>query len=126
MENIKPWQAVLMVLAVVVLGMTIWNQLSKPRVDLPGTVLVVDVETGDLYRMKLGKRNGAYFPERNPETDRHTLMPVEQDDSGEWRIVGHAMAALADVEGELKVVNASSGVVTIESEDILDTLKAGG
>ncbi len=54
-------------------------------------------------------------------------MPVEQNENGEWYIVGHAMPALEDIaEGEISVVNISSGRVTIESEKILKTLNAGG
>jgi len=126
MEKIKPWQIILIVVAIAVLGFSVWRQLSKQRIELPNSVVVVDVTTGDLYRMKLGKRNGAYFPERNPETGKHTLMPIEKDDNGDWYIVPHAMPVLEDVDDEINVVSESSGKVTIDSEKILGTLSAGG
>jgi len=126
MERIKPWQIVLMVVAVLVLGFSVWKQMSKPSVDLPNSVVVVDVSTGDLYRMKLGKRNGAYFPERNPETGKLNLMPIEKNEQDEWYIVRHVMPALADIDGKNNVVDASSGKVTVESDEILKTLSAGG
>lgn len=126
MDNVKPWQIILIVVAVGALGFSLWRQGSKPKVDLPNSVLVVDVTNGDLYRMKLGKRNGAYFPERHPDTGDLTLMPVEQDEAGEWYIVGHAMAALQDIKEEIKVVNTTTGKVTIESDEVLRTLQAGG
>ena len=126
MDNVKPWQIILIVLAFAVLGFSLLRMSSGGKIELPNSVLVVDVETGDLYNMRLGKRNGAYFPERNPDTNRLTLMPVEQDDNGEWHIIGHAFPALQDVDGELIVVDAETGLVTIESDKVLKTLKAGG
>lgn len=126
MEKIKPWQIVLIVVAAAVLGFSVWKQMSKPSVELPNSVIVVDVATGELYRMKLGKRNGAYFPERHPDTGKLSLMPVEKNDSGDWYIVEHAMPALEDINDKNNVVNASTGRVTIESEKILSTLSAGG
>lgn len=126
MDKIKPWQIILIVLAFAVLGFSVWRQVSKPSVALPNSVLVVDVTNGDLYRMKLGKRNGGYFPEKNPNTGQHVLMPIEKNDQGEWFIVGHAMAALEDIKEKIEVVNTSTGKVTLKSEEILGTLGAGG
>jgi hypothetical protein len=126
MEQIKPWQIILIVVAVGVLGFSVWKQISKPSIDLPNSVTVVDVTTGDLYTMKLGKRNGAYFPEKNPESGKNTLMPIVKNENGDWYVDGHAMGVLQDVNGEINVVDEVTGKVTIESEEILGTLGAGG
>ncbi len=124
--DIKPWQVVVIVAAVLVLGFSVVRQMGKGKIDFPDSVLVVDVETGDMYRMSLGKRNGAYFPEKNPDSGKHTLMPVIKSESGEWVIAPHARPALQDIDGENKLVNESNWTVTIENEDVQGTLKAGG
>jgi len=126
MDNIKPWQIILIVIAVGVLGISLWRQVSAGKVNLPDSVLVVDVETGEMYRMSLGKRNGAYFPEKNPTTGENNLMPVIKSESGEWVVPNHARPAIQDIDGENNLVNESSWVVNIENEDIKGTLKAGG
>ncbi len=125
MDNIKPWQIVLFIAAVAVLGFSLWRQLGSGQVDLPNSVLVVDVETGEMYRMSLGKRNGAYFPEKNPDTGEHNLMPVVKTDSGEWIVPNHARAAMQDIDGVNKFVNESNWQVNIQNEDVKGTLKAG-
>lgn len=125
--DIKPWQIILMVVAVVVLGYSVISFLGQGRVDLPGSVLVVDVETGGVYRMDLGKRNGAYFPEKSPATERHTLMPIiKNEDDGQWYIDGHARSAMQDIDGTNKYVDESNWQVTVESEKVISNLKPGG
>lgn len=126
MDNVKPWQIILFTVAILALAFSAWKFKSGAKIDLPDSVLVVDVESGDLYRMKLGKRNGAYFPERNPETKKLTLMPVVRNDDGEWHIVGHARAALQDINGTNNVVDEATWRVDIDSDKVLKTLKAGG
>lgn len=126
MDNIKPWQIILIVAAVGVLGFSLFRFFSSRSLDLPKSVLVIDVETGEMYRMDLGKRNGAYFPEKNPSTGEHNLMPLIESENGEWVVPSHARAALQDIDGENRVVNESSWIVTVENDDIKGTLKAGG
>ncbi len=126
MSDIKPWQIILIIAALLVLGFSLWKNIGKKGVDLPDSVLVVDVSSGDMYRIKLGKRNGAYFPERNPDTEELSLMPVVKDENGDWYIVGHALPTLEDVTVTPSIVkNAQTGLVEIQSEKVLGTLKAG-
>lgn len=127
MDNIKPWQIILIVVAMVVLGLSVWRSVSTGKVDLPDSVLVIDVETGGVYRMDLGKRNGAYFPEKSPATNRNTLMPlVKSDEDGLWYIDGHARPAMQDIDGENNFVDESSWQVSVEDEKVISTLRAGG
>ena len=127
MDNIKPWQIILIVIAIGVLGFSVWRQVVKGSVNFPDSILVVDVETGGVYEMDLGKRNGAYFPERSPESGRHTLMPVvKSEEDGNWYVSGHARSALQDVDGTNNFVNESNWQVTIENEKVISKLKAGG
>lgn len=126
MDNIKPWQIILIIVAFAALGFSVWKFGFTSGIELPDSVMVVDVETGDLYKMKLGRRNGAYFPEKSPDTGKNTLMPIEKSESGEWFIVPHARPALQDINGENKVVNESTWRVEVASESALRTLNAGG
>ncbi|MEZ6163750.1 MAG: hypothetical protein R3B67_04865 [Phycisphaerales bacterium] len=126
MDNIKPWQIILIVVAIGVLGFSVWRQVNSGSINLPDSVVVIDVETGDMYQMSLGKRNGAYFPEKNPETGVNNLMPIIKDEDGRWVVPSHARAAMQDIQGTNQLVNESSWIVAVENEEIKGTLKAGG
>ena len=91
MGDVKPWQIVLFVAAVVVVGVSLgWMVLGGKRVDLPNEAVFADVSNGDLYTVNLRGRRSAMVPSKNPETGEWTLFPVERDESGAWRITERA------------------------------------
>jgi hypothetical protein len=88
MSEIKPWQIILIIAAVVVLAFSGWRMMSSGSIDQPEGHMTVDVMTGQLYLVKKGKAKGVLYPAKHPETGERTLYPVNQrdDDSGKWEL----------------------------------------
>lgn len=117
MGNAKPWQIILIVVGLIAAGFVMWRFVFKSGPDLPNSVTLVDVESGSLFVMGLGGRNKPYYPAPHPDTGRNTLLPVAKQDDGSWRITGHSLPALEDVEGDASaVINRSVGAVRVTSE----------
>lgn len=114
MENVKPWQIILLIAAVGVLGFSIWKFALSGGPELPKSVKLVDVKSGALFELDISGRRSAYYPEKHPDTGERTLLPVMKDESGGWRITGHSLPALADVKGDHPAVkNPSTGEVEV-------------
>lgn len=114
MGNVKPWQIILIVVAFGALGFSVWKFGFTGGPDLPDSVLLVDVKTGDLFELDIGGRKAAYYPEKHPDTGDRTLMPVMQGDDGSWRIGGRMLPALEDVKGDMPaVIDISNGTVSV-------------
>lgn len=117
MGDVKPWQVILIVASLLVLGFSVWKFALSGGVDMPDSVLLVDVKTGDLFTLDISGRRAAYYPEVNPDTGEHSLLPVVQDESGSWMISQHSLAVLEDVEGGTPaVLDPSSGRVQVSSD----------
>ena len=86
MDNVKPWQIVLFVVAVVALGFSVWRVLGKSSVPQTTGYMTVDIMTGQLYDVQKGKAKGVPLPARHPETGERTLYPVNQVDDVVWEI----------------------------------------
>lgn len=118
MGDIKPWQAVLFVVALLVLGGSIaWNVLGGKRVDLTDKVLMADVETGDRFWFDVSGRAAAMYPEKHPDTGRYTLLPIEEHGDGQWRILPRAMEDFKSIEGETPAVtDPGEGIVRVTDQ----------
>jgi len=86
MDNIKPWQIILIVLAVLVLGFSVWQFAFKDSIPQTDGYLTVDIMTGQLYDIRKGKARGIPLPARHPDTGERTLYPVNPSDveENEW------------------------------------------
>lgn len=114
MGEAKPWQIILVVLAVGVLGYSVWKFAFNTGPKLPSSVLLVDVVSGELFEVSIAGRRMAFYPEKHPDTGDRTLLPVVQQDDGTWRISGHSLPALEDVQAEpTAVTNTSTGAVNV-------------
>ena len=119
MDQVKPWQVVLILAALVALGTSVYLTLGGERsVNLTKQVMVVDVTTGDLYELSLPPPPKAIvYPVVNPETSKHALMPVSKNASGDWAIYARDMGSLTLVEGEPKAIkDRRTGVVAVNNE----------
>lgn len=117
MGDVKPWQVILIVVAVLALGISVWKFAFSGGVDLPDSVTVVDVSTGQLFELDISGRKAAAYPEKNPDTDSYTLMPVVKAEDGQWYIVQRLIPVLDSVESGLDAVqDASSGLVKISTD----------
>ncbi len=86
MESIKPWQIVLMVLAVVVLGFSAWKYGFSGSIPTTSGYMTVDIMTGQLYDIRKGKAKGVPLPAKHPDTGKRTLYPVNQVEGLIWEI----------------------------------------
>lgn len=87
MSDIKPWQIVVIVAAVIVLAFSAWRMMGSDVAKGPSGYMTVDIYTGQLYLVKKGKAKGIMFPAKNPDTKERTLYPVEQSSSdSDWEL----------------------------------------
>ena len=119
MEKVKPWQIILMIAAVGVLGFSVWKFGFASGSDkglLADSIIMVDVETGELFEYSLKGKRGVMVPANNPNSGKLSLMPVHKEPDGSWVITRRDMDAIRYVEATVKVVDRSSGVVTPANE----------
>ncbi len=117
MGHLKPWQAVLMIVAIVVLAVSLWINLLGGDVPNPGSITVADVETGELFYIDTSGRKVALLPATNPNSGERTLFPVRKDDDGTWKITRMGMGALGSYEGPAAALaDRGSGIVTVSDD----------
>ena len=87
MDNVKPWQIVLMVLAVLAIGFTTWRLIGgSGHVPKTSGYMTVDIYSGQLYDVRKGKAKGVPLPAKNPDTGKRSLYPAYQIDELTWEI----------------------------------------
>lgn len=112
MQKVKAWQIVLFVAAVAALGFGAYKTFLSRTLDLHDAIVMVDVETGELFSFSIEGKRGVGIPNFNPDTGKLALLPVRQDDAGVWKITERALPILADLKVEPKaVVSKSTGEV---------------
>ena len=116
MGEIKPWQMIVIALAVIVLAFSAWRFMGGQGLDQPDGLMTVDVMTGQLYDVDRGRAVGIVLPVRHPETNEPTLFPVEQDSSGDWVLVPRYVPSLTD-----EMIESSSFIDTGLNLTVLDT-----
>jgi hypothetical protein len=97
MGEIKPWQMIVIALAVIVLAFSAWRFIGSQGLDQPEGTMAVDVMTGQLWDIKRGRAVGMMLPHRHPETNERTLFPVVKDETtGDWVLVPRYVPALSE------------------------------
>lgn len=83
----KPWQiGVIAVGLLGGLGLAGWQLFGSEEIRRPDEILLMDVITGDRFFADVSGRKAIILPERNPDTQQYTLLPLSQDKDGTWRI----------------------------------------
>jgi len=115
MSQIRPWQAALFVVAILVLGVSLWwSVMGGERVRETDRVYVVDLASGDRYTVNVSGHAAAMYPEKNPETGEYSLWPIYKDDSGTWKLEPRAMADLQGIDTDKSaLVNPATGEVKV-------------
>jgi hypothetical protein len=114
MGNAKPWQIILVLASLLVFGYSVWKFGFSGGPDLPDAVLLVDVKTGNLFEIDISGRKAAAYPEKHPDTGEYTLMPIEKNEDGSWKIASRMMVVLEGIEGEMPaVLDRSTGRVQV-------------
>jgi hypothetical protein len=118
MGDIKPWQIVVLVAAVVVVIASAY--LTFGRSDMPemaSELTLVDITTGDMFIYPLSGHRALSIPGKNPDTGKAALFPVGKDESGVWTVSLRDLGSLSLVEGEpAALTNRKTGEVRVTSE----------
>lgn len=96
MNGAKPWQIVLIVVAVLAVSASLWYQIfGGDDLSSSDSITVVDVKTGELFKSPKPSKRAIELPAINPNTKTNTLVPAYQE-NGEWFVselfVGYARA----------------------------------
>lgn len=111
MGGAKPWQIALIALAIVVLlGSLAWRMTHSETVSYVQDFILVDVETGELFKVHRPTDRSLPIPAINPATERLSLYPATKSGDG-WvvaetsrQFLDKDMAAVEDLAtGRLKV-----------------------
>lgn len=118
MDKIKPWQLILIVLAIAVLGFSVWKYGGgkSPESQLANSMMLVDVQTGQRFIADISGKKSVLLPARNPDTQEVSLIPVYEED-GSWFLWERYRTAISqitvspdavpDVNGPVRVTDAT-------------------
>lgn len=104
MGSLKPWQLVLVIIAVLVLAVSLWMVLSNDKVYKPNQVMLVDITTGDRFIVKTSGKGTTILPAWHPETGDRTLFPIVENEDGEWVVSEMLRSNLLDYAGDRSAV----------------------
>lgn len=93
MGTVKPWQIVVMVLAVVaVVGSAFYSckGSSDTKVTQANSVTLVDIKSGALFEAQFPDKRPVSWPAKNPDSGDLTLYPAYQKDNS-WYVLGRVL-----------------------------------
>lgn len=118
--RIKPWQIAVIVIGLLVgLGSAVYQIVAASGPDLPDSMLLIDVETGQVYRAST-HGNGIMLPARRPDTGKIALIRLRTGENGEYEVAPRDLGLLdyLDKDVQVKAIDAESGKVLHASKDI--------
>ena len=117
MDNVKPWQIVLIIAAIGALGFSVVKYGFKPSQEsqMANTLTLVDVQTGQLYIADISGKRTIIIPARNPDNDEVALIPVFEE-NGEWFIWNRYKSAMSQVTVTPEAVPDTDGAVVVLDE----------
>ena len=119
LDGVKPWQIAIIIIGLVGgLGLLGWNIFGGERIHKADSVVMVDVNTGELFEFSVKGRKGVMVPAKHPETGERTLLPVVKSEDGKWVVSSNHMFELNRYESEERSSIDSQGRVTGESDKI--------
>lgn len=129
LDQIKPWQIVLFVVAVVVVGASAYFTFGRGGPGLSHNLMLLDVKTGQIYTIDTSGKS-VPIPARSPETGERTLYPVTKSEEGEWYLFPRAFGQIGDME-TTDVLDMETGKVTVDLDEVRritpkDLLKKSG
>jgi hypothetical protein len=118
--KIKPWQVAVIVIGILVgVGSAVYQLITPSGPRLPDSMLLIDVESGQVYRANTRGRS-VMLPARRPDTGKIALLRLRTDDEGKHYVSGRDLSLLQylDQGVEVKAINPESGDVIQASKDI--------
>lgn len=118
MSGLRPWHIVLLAVSVVALGASLYfSTRSEDDVEFADSIVLVDLESGELVDAPLPTKKAVSPPAANPVTKRRTMFPAVQKD-GKWfvnkRYLGYVKEFVPKPEAVL--IDAKSGEVKVSNE----------
>lgn len=122
MSELRPWQVALFIGAFLVLAGSVLYQCKfsgDAAVDLPDSVTMVDMATGDLFEAPLPKRKAVSFPAAHPDTKAATLFPADLID-GKWCLDRRYVPYVKELvpKGDDLILDRKTGEVKITSDKL--------
>jgi len=113
MDKAKPWQIAVVVIGLLAgAGMVVMSIFNSDAPRLANSLTVVDIETGDLFEIGVGK-GMISFPIKNPNNGKVSLMPVYKGEGGHWFVASRYLGDIGTLDGiKPDAIDASSGKVT--------------
>ncbi|MEM1072007.1 MAG: hypothetical protein AAGB48_04815 [Planctomycetota bacterium] len=118
MNGAKPWQIALIVLGLIggIAGV-VFALGSNSGPDMADSMVLVDIETGNLYSVSI-KNRSVMTPMEHPDTGRRTLHRVIRDDEGGYKISRRRLGGLQNDElVNTDVVDLDSGRILVDNGD---------
>ncbi len=119
LSGAKPWQVAIVGIGFLVLaGMIVYQVTFSQKVDIAPDIVLVDVETGDLFIADKPSGRSLYFPLKNPDSKKDTLFPAVKTD-GKWFVVDRYMPRVADVyksKAPAGVADMKTGLVSTKGD----------
>jgi hypothetical protein len=91
----KPWQLILVVVAMLVLTGSVVYQCnySEGRVEFAKSIIVADVITGDLFESQFSEDSPVFVPAEHPTNKTRSMFPVYEKD-GKWFVFDRFLAPI--------------------------------
>ncbi|MEL6497902.1 MAG: hypothetical protein AAF937_02615 [Planctomycetota bacterium] len=124
MSGAKPWQIVLIVVGLLAGGVGLVLAIAGgDRVDMADSMTLVDVTTGDLYRID-AKNRSRTIPMKHGETGERVLLHAQKDEStGKWTVPQRYRVALQQFDDiETIDIDRESGVIEIPESSKPETV----
>ncbi len=115
--NAKPWQiGVIVVGLLAATGLSVWNLLGSDG-ELPSTYLLVDVESGQVFRVNKD-RHRLSLPAPHPKTKKRSLIGVEKDEQG-FFVDNYNLGALKSLDEDVKntAIDPQTGEFLVPAKD---------
>jgi hypothetical protein len=113
----KPWQIVVIALALVAAGASTAYMLSQSGPKFPTKITLMDVTTGQLFEWDT-KKYRVSLPAADPASGEYRLVPVEKGEGGAWILTGNAKGMLRSITSKVTAVDTKTGEVTGASSDV--------
>ena len=117
MAGLTPGKIALLAFSLVAMGGSlIWVLTRDAGVNLANRIVLIDVQSGEMFYVPYGKGRGQrapVIPEINPDTGEETLFPVQRDESGDgWIIVDrYRLDILEEIADGSVLTDFGSGTV---------------
>lgn len=114
--SVKPWQIVLFAAAVLALGFAVYFSVSGDDVEFAESVVLADLETGELVEAGYPKGRAVSMPATHPTTKKRSLFPVTKKD-GTWFVASRYLPYVKEfVEKPDALLDPKTGAVKVANE----------